>query len=104
MPNLSIPGDVEGFGLVALEASMRGTYVLASAIDGITDAVVDGKNGSLLPAGDTSAWIDKIHELLSDEVALQTFSEQGKEFTRRHFSWKIMTESYVEIFNRFIDK
>jgi len=104
MPNISIPGDVEGFGLVALEASMRGAYVLASAIDGITDAVVDGKNGSLLPAGDTSAWIDKIHELLSDEVALQTFSEQGKEFTRRHFSWKIMTESYVEIFNRFIDK
>ncbi|OPZ11971.1 MAG: GDP-mannose-dependent alpha-(1-6)-phosphatidylinositol monomannoside mannosyltransferase [Bacteroidetes bacterium ADurb.BinA261] len=104
MPNLSIPGDVEGFGLVALEASMRGTYVLASAIDGITDAVVDGKNGSLLPAGDASAWINKIHELLSDEDALQTLSEQGKEFTRQHFSWKIMTEGYVEIFNRFIDK
>ncbi|WP_129593681.1 glycosyltransferase family 4 protein [Seramator thermalis] len=103
MPNISIPGDVEGFGLVALEASMRETYVLASAIDGITDAVVDGKNGSLLPAGDASAWIDKIHELLSDEVALQTFSEQGKEFTRRHFSWKIMTEGYVKIFNRLID-
>jgi phosphatidylinositol alpha-1,6-mannosyltransferase len=43
MPNLSISGDVEGFGLVALEASIRGTYVLASGIQGITDAVIDGR-------------------------------------------------------------
>ena len=104
MPNVPIHGDVEGFGLVALEASMRGTYVLASAIDGITDAVVDGKNGSLLPAGDASAWIDKIHELLSDKDVLQTLSKQGKEFTRQHFSWKIMTEGYVKIFNQLTEK
>lgn len=53
-PTFLIPGDVEGFGLVALEASMRGTYILASGIDGITDAVIN-KNGTLLPAGDAQA-------------------------------------------------
>jgi len=59
MPNIRVEGDEEGFGLVALESSMRGTYVLASGIEGITDAIIDGQNGSLLPSGDSQAWAEK---------------------------------------------
>jgi len=102
MPNLSIPGDVEGFGLVALEASMRGTYIVASGIDGITDAVIDNKNGTLLPAGNAQAWADKIHELLSDKEKLQILSARGKDYTRQHYSWEIMANGYKEVFDRFI--
>ncbi|MDR1601380.1 MAG: glycosyltransferase [Tannerella sp.] len=49
MPNIPVEGDMEGFGLVCLEASACGTLVFAADIDGIPDAVRNGKNGFLLP-------------------------------------------------------
>ena len=45
-PNIPVSGDMEGFGLVLLEAAMRGTTTVASGIDGIVDAVVDGRTDS----------------------------------------------------------
>ncbi|WP_163141316.1 glycosyltransferase family 4 protein [Arhodomonas sp. KWT] len=46
------PGDHEGFGMVALEAAAHGTPTVAFAVGGVTDAVLDGVSGRLVPAGD----------------------------------------------------
>lgn len=55
MPNQQIDGDFEGFGMVAAESAVRGVPVVASAVDGIPDAVKDGQTGSLVdPDGDWS--------------------------------------------------
>ncbi len=102
MPNIHVEGDIEGFGLVALEASMCETFVLASGIEGITDAVINGENGYLLPSENAPIWIEKIHELLSDKEKLKVLSEYGKEFTRRNYSWDIMVNEYKAIFDEFI--
>lgn len=102
MPNIVVPGDIEGFGLVALEASMCGTFVLASELKGITDAVIDGHNGYLLPSGKAQAWADKIIELFNDKPRLRQLSQQGREYTRTHYSWEIMAEGYREVFDRFM--
>lgn len=102
MPNIRVEGDIEGFGLVALEASMRGTFVLASGIEGITDAVIDGENGYLLPSEDAPAWIDKIHELLSDKKRLKVLSKRGEKFTRKNYSWELMVNNYKMVFDKYI--
>lgn len=102
MPNIRVDGDEEGFGLVALEASIRGTYVLAAGIEGITDAVIDGENGSLIPTGDAQAWAKKIKELLSDKPKLAILSEKGKHFTRDNYSWNNMVNGYKEVFDKLI--
>jgi phosphatidylinositol alpha-1,6-mannosyltransferase len=99
MPNIKVEGDIEGFGLVALEASIRGTYVLASGIEGITDAVIDKKNGCLLPSENAQAWADKILELLSNKEKLKIVSQQGKEYTEKHYSWYIMGDGYKDVFD-----
>src|SRR5690606_24490751 len=48
MPNISVPGDMEGFGIVMLEANMRGVPIVASNLEGIADVVTVGKNGYLV--------------------------------------------------------
>ena len=102
MPNIRVDGDEEGFGLVALEASIRDTYVLAAGIEGITDAVIDGENGSLLPTRDAQAWAKKIEELLSDKPKLAVLSEKGKQFTHANYSWNNMVNGYKEVFDKLI--
>lgn len=70
-PNVPVPGDMEGFGLVVLEAAMRGTLTVASGIEGIRDAVIDGRTGILLPAEDADAWIERLSHLVTDVSTLR---------------------------------
>jgi glycosyltransferase involved in cell wall biosynthesis len=101
MPNIKVVGDAEGFGLVALEASVNGTPVIASSLEGITCAVIDGKNGFLVPPENESAWIEKIHSILSDTYHLKDFGEQSKQFTITNFAWKKMVEGYLTVFKKY---
>ncbi len=50
-PVLELPGDVEGFGMVALEAAAHGLPTVAFAVGGVPDAVCDGNTGSLVEPG-----------------------------------------------------
>jgi phosphatidyl-myo-inositol dimannoside synthase len=56
MPNIAIPGDVEGFGIAALEAGACGLPVIASDLQGIRDAVIDGVTGYLVRERDAKAF------------------------------------------------
>ncbi len=101
MPNIKVMGDAEGFGLVALEASVNGTPVIASSLEGITCAVIDGKNGFLVPPENEGAWIEKIHAILSDTSHLKEFGELAKQFTITNFAWKKMVDGYLTVFNKY---
>lgn len=75
LPNIQISGDMEGFGLAAVEAAMRGTLVLASAIEGIQDAVLDGVTGAAVEAGNPPAFISAIDSFRADRRRLEVLSE-----------------------------
>ena len=66
MPNIRTPDavDVEGFGLVAIETSSLGGRLIASRLDGIQDAVVDGVTGTLVEPGDADAWVEAVSRSL----------------------------------------
>ncbi|WEN16330.1 glycosyltransferase family 4 protein [Rhodanobacter sp. AS-Z3] len=51
-PVLELPGDVEGFGMVALEAAAHGLPTVAFDVGGVADAVQDGQTGTLVKSGD----------------------------------------------------
>lgn len=102
MPNVKVEGDAEGFGLVALEASLRKTPVLASNMEGITEAIKDGKNGYLLPSGNVDAWSEKIKMLLADKKELSVLGNQFSQFTLDTFSWDKMVEGYIGVFEKVI--
>ncbi|HSV39670.1 MAG TPA: glycosyltransferase [Nocardioidaceae bacterium] len=76
-PNVAVPGDMEGFGLVTVEAAMRDTLVVAADLEGIKDAVIPESTGFLLESADPDAWVLKLRELLASPV---TTEEQGVRF------------------------
>jgi len=100
MPNIAVEGDMEGFGLVCLEAAMCGTRVFASGLEGITDAIHHGKNGFLIPSAYASAWIETLNKLGTDNNSFTLSSEDIIAFTRETFSWQRMTERYLEAFRK----
>ncbi len=51
VPNVAMEGDTEGFGIVCLEAGVRGLPTVAAAIDGLPDAVIDGVSGRFFQSG-----------------------------------------------------
>jgi len=59
-PVRDLPGDVEGFGMVALEAAAHGLPTVAFAAGGVPDAVADGVSGHLVAADDHQAMAERI--------------------------------------------
>ena len=59
-PLIRVKGDVEGFGMVAIEAAAAGTPTVAFPVGGIVDAVSQGANGLLVPEGDYQAFADAV--------------------------------------------
>lgn len=66
-----VPSHWESFGISAAEAMASGLPVVASAVGGLTDYVVDGENGRLVRPQDAEAWAAAIDDLAGDE-ALRT--------------------------------
>ncbi len=92
MPNITIKNDAEGFGLVALEAAATGLPVIATAVDGITDAITEGKNGYLVKEGDYAAMIKKIENVRASRN--KAFSD----YTRKKYSWNTIAKQYLKAF------
>ncbi|ADG75248.1 Methyltransferase type 11 [Cellulomonas flavigena DSM 20109] len=65
-PNVPVRDDMEGFGLVAVEAAVRGALVVAADLEGLQDAVADGVTGLLVPSGDAEAWRAALTDVLTD--------------------------------------
>ncbi|EEI91812.1 glycosyltransferase, group 1 family protein [Sphingobacterium spiritivorum ATCC 33300] len=98
MPNIPIAGDMEGFGLVCLEACQAGTLVLAADIDGIPQAIQHQKNGWLLPAKDADAWILEINSLHRNSKKRDQMIPLFQTFTSQNYGWDIMVQHYFQAF------
>lgn len=96
LPVIPVEGDMEGFGIVLLEAGAAGVPVVATAIGGITDAVVDGETGVLVPPLDYSAMASALIELLRDERIRLALGEGGRRRALAEFNWTDISSRYAE--------
>lgn len=71
-PIRHIPGDPEGFGMVAVEAAAHGVPTVTFATGGVTDAVADGVSGCLVAPDDYPAFADATLKVLAEGEKLQT--------------------------------
>lgn len=94
MANIPVANDVEGFGLVALEAASCGTMVVASELEGIQDAIIDGKNGTLVPPQNA----DKYVEVITQEIAKPRLTRQTvRDYTLTNYAWTKAAEQYAAL-------
>lgn len=102
MPNIPVQNDMEGFGLVALEAATAGCYVVASRLDGIPEAIVPGQNGTLLDPLDSDAFASTILQLLADDKEREALGHKAREYVQNHYSMDIIARRYQQVFMRVI--
>ncbi len=60
LPVLQTSNDVEGFGIVAVEAASYGLATVAFDVGGVSDAVASEQSGYLVPSGDYRAFADRV--------------------------------------------
>ena len=95
MPNRPVEGDMEGFGVVMLEAGLAGTPTVGAALEGIPDVVTPGENGVLVPSGDADAFVRVLSDLDADRASLDALRLRTAEATRRRFAWPAVADRYV---------
>lgn len=101
MPNIPVEGDMEGFGIVLLEANMARMPAVASDLEGIKDVITDGKNGYRVPALKPDIFAAKIDEVLQDN--LSEFAEKTRKFVEEQFSWQRVTQRYLDYLKKVIE-
>jgi len=84
MTSIDYAKSVEGFGLVYLEASAHGLPVVAHAVGGVSEAVIDGRTGLLVPPNDAPALIAAFTKLIESKSLRATLGEHGRSWAREH--------------------
>ena len=87
---VAVPSRREGFGVTCLEAMAHAKPVVASAIGGLLDLVVDGQTGLLVPPRDPPALRNALERLLGDGDLRRSLGAAGRERAREHFSWDVV--------------
>lgn len=96
MPAREAPPDVEGFGLVFLEANACGTPVVGARTGGIPDAIAEGKTGLLVPAGTPAPLAEALTQLLTDPARLTALGERGRRRAVQEASWDHVVDALFD--------
>ena len=103
-PNIKVSGDMEGFGISVIEAGACKLPVLASNMEGLKDAIKDGKNGFLVESENPDAYISKIMELFANGSPREIYGEAVRNFVVENYSWEKIAGLYLEEINLVIKK
>lgn len=103
MPNIRVQGDMEGFGIVILEATACALPVVASRVEGIMDALQE-ENGFLIEPANAQGFVDVIKHLLGDEELRREKGVRARLFTEKHFSMEKVAEKYLREFKDICQK
>ncbi|WP_069763234.1 glycosyltransferase family 4 protein [Streptomyces sp. LUP47B] len=84
--------DVEGLGIVYLEASATGLPVVAGDSGGAPDAVLDGETGWVVRGGSAEETAERIAVLLGDAELRSRMGQRGREWVEEKWRWDLLAE------------
>jgi phosphatidylinositol alpha-1,6-mannosyltransferase len=93
--------EVEGLGLVFLEAAATGLPVLAGDSGGSPETVLPGQSGFVV--ADVDAIAEGLEVLLGDPPAARRMGEEGRRLVESEFTWERVVERLYRGFEPFLD-
>ncbi len=90
--------------LTLLEAQLMKKPVIATNVGGIPELILDKKTGFLIEKGNSEELIKKIEEILNDQKKIEEMGIQGRKFVEENFSWKIITQRFIDNLKKTLDK
>ncbi|MFB6098916.1 MAG: glycosyltransferase family 4 protein [Salinibacter sp.] len=97
MPNIPVENDMEGFGIVLLEAAQCGTPAIAARLEGIPDVIAEGVNGHLVPPKDPEAFVSAIEQYRGNPDALEEAARRARQHTESTFGWSAVADTYLSV-------
>ena len=89
--------DVEGLGMVFLEAAATGLPVVGGDSGNSADAIRDGETGYVVPGVGVADLADRLKRLLNDPGAAKAMGEKGLAWVHREWRWEIVAQRFTEI-------
>jgi len=89
--------DVEGLGIVYLEASATGLPVVAGDSGGAPDAVKEAETGYVVPGRDLAALTDRLTTLLADRTLATRLGTAGRQWTEDNWRWDLQSTRMTQI-------
>lgn len=94
-----VPSRSEGFGLVALEAALRGRPVVAANVGGLPEVILHGETGVLSEPNPT-ALSQSIRWVLQEESLGESLGRRAREWAREKFSWTHYCDTHDLLYKR----
>ncbi|HEC37024.1 hypothetical protein LCGC14_1341790 [marine sediment metagenome] len=99
MPVETKKDNIEGFGIVFLEANYYNVPVIGTATGGIVEAIIDGETGLLIKPNDLNDLVEKILYLYENENIRKKMGEKGYRRVIKDFSWDDLVHQYIKVFS-----
>jgi glycosyltransferase involved in cell wall biosynthesis len=93
----------EPFGIVPLEAMACGVPVVASAVGGMIDTVVDGVTGLHVPPRELGCLVDALRTLLDEEDLRKSLGTNGARRARARYGWRSVALSTLQVYEQLWD-
>ena len=101
---LCLPSYREGFGTVVIEAAAMGIPTVGTNIYGLSDAVVDGRTGILVPPRDTKALTEAIAEIMTTEDKRLSMGKAARVRVEEYFDARIVTKNLLQEYSRLLSQ
>jgi len=98
LPNREVDRDIEGFGMVLVEAQACGKAVLAGASGGTAETLRQNETGRCIPCDDPQVLAGNVVELLRDRASLERMGTAARAWAVERFDWANLVREAAELF------
>ena len=100
LPNRTVERDIEGFGMVLVEAQACGKPVIAGDSGGTIETMLVGESGFIVDCTSTSAIVEKIIYMLKNENTSSVMGERGRIHVNENLDWQALSQKAKQLFER----
>lgn len=97
-----VPSRQESFGVTAVEGSACARPVIASRVGGLSEVIVDGETGFLVPSESISELGKAMERLIKEPTLRETMGRQGRAYVLQHYDWQKNVTQMEQVYERVL--